>query len=726
MKTASAKPNSLEFKQNLPFIKKGLDLDQVWFSGGRLATTILRHGGIGEVLYYGRQSLGHAHFFKAANPTTAWEKLFRLCVVIDGAAWYPEFNHTTFHPFGYTSECVLAGVHLRHELAALNDALVQRVKVLANPAKKKLSLRVIFHGMSRVEDKFRTWKPWKATKDGLTTAAIDELSKEEIKRQIDEKMADVRDHFPVSDTPYGETHIGFVSDRTLSVKTARKNWKYYVSSGSFTDQAAITLAFAPGAAAFNRRCAELKKSVHRECDDLFALFHQRQQLAPAVRIPGEPVVESCLAHIPRVVDAVEVKDIPGGFRAGMQNYWVWLDLMLDSVSFLYANDSDSLRDMILLFNGKADKKLGIPCLLTTHMTPLLGTPFNNQCPFITTVYNYYCYTGDEKTLRACYPVMRFLIEKCLKKEVRGTGLIEGAGNPDHPAEQDGHDIASCNNSYFYQALMAMRFLSREMTRLTGDKEHEKFGRMCAEVGARCCKNFIRYFFDKKKGYFLDSLSSRDFSPRRHYPSFVIQWTTPFAADLVAGNEKRIAEFLAKTFTRPHGIASMFPTWDKDYPGDGNQWLAYYPSWTESFYRSTMKLAGRERELRKLFGIIGWFWQRYTIPEGFTYDAENEGFTPDNPGGKQPFGAQAWYGNFFRCIVGFEVDERGVIISASPVQDKIVITNLIVRGKRIDLTVTGKGRKAEVIFNGKTQPEGKVIIPFFKLKARNEVVIRRTS
>ena len=662
--------------------------------------------------------------FKATNPTTAWEKLFRLCVIIDGTPWYPEFNNTAFHPFGYTSECTVSGVHLRHELVALNDALVQRVKVLANPEKKKLSLRVIFHGMNKVVNKFRTWKPWKETKDGLSITAIDQLSKEEIKRQIDSKMADVRAHFPVSDTPYGETHIGFVSDRKLSVTPMHNNWKYYVSTGSFTDEAAIALAFAPGAAAFRKRCAQLKKSIQRECDAEFATFRQRQQIAPHVRIPSEPVVQSAIAHIPRVIDAVEAKDIPGGFRAGMQGYWVWLDLMLDAVSFLYANDSESLRDMILLFNGHVDKKLGMPCLFTTHMTPLLGTPFNNQCPFIIAVYNYYCYTGDEELLRTVYPVMRFIIEKCLEKEVKGSGLIEGAGNPDYPAEQNGHDISSGNNSYFYQALMTMRFLSREMTRITGQKKHAEFGSMCETVARRTLKNFVHYFFDKKKGYFLDSLSSRDFSPRWHYPAFVLQWLTPFAADLVAGNEKRIAEFLSKNFTRPHGIGGLFPSWDKMYPGDGNQWTAYYPSWTESFYRSMMKRTGRTRELRKFFEDVSWFWQRYTIPEGFTYDAENEGFTPDNPGGKQPFGAQAWYGNFFRCIVGFEVDERGVVLSPSSVTDPISITNLIVRGKKIDLTVTGKGRRTEIVFNGKKREGDTVVIPFHELKARNQVTIRR--
>jgi hypothetical protein len=724
MKASLSPVNRLEFKDNLPFIKKGLDLDQVWFSGGRLAGTILRHGGIGEILYYGNQSLGHANFFKAANSTTAWEKLFRLAIEIDGKFWYPEFNNTTFYPFGYTTECTVSGVHLRYELVMLNDALVQRIKVLANPSRKKLALRLIFHTMNKVENQFRTWSPWKITDDGLSIVAVDELSKEEIKKQIDSKLADVRAHFPVSDTPYGETHIGVLSDRKLAVTPMHNKFKYFATSGAFTDKAAIALVFAPSAAAFRKRRAELKKSVHRECDAEFATFNHRQKIAPAIRIAGEPVVESCLAHIPRVIDAVETKDVPGGFRAGMQGYFVWLDLMLDSVSFLYANDAESLKDMILLFCTKADKKLGVPCLLTSRFTPLLGTPFNNQGPIITSLYMYYCYTGDEETLRKCYPVMRFLIEKCLEGEVQGSGLVRGAGNPDFPAEQNGNDIASCNNSYFYQALKSMRFLSTEMTRITGQKKHAQFGAMCEEVAERCRKSFIRYFFDKKVGYFLDSLSSVDFKPRRHFPTFAIQWNTPFAADLVRGNEKRIAKFQAENFLKPQGIGPMFPTWDKMYPGDGNQWQAYYPSWSESFFRGTMKLAGRGAELRRLFDNIKWFWQRYTIPEGFTYDAENEGFTPDNPGGKQPFGGQAWYGNFFRSIVGFEVDERGVVISPSPVQDEISVTNLIVRGKKIDVKMTGKGRAIEILVNGKKQDGIEAIIPFRKLKAQNQIVIRR--
>ncbi len=136
----------------------------------------------------------------------------------------------------------------------------------------------------------------------------------------------------------------------------------------------------------------------------------------------------------------------------------------------------------------------------------------------------------------------------------------------------------------------------------------------------------------------------------------------------------------------------------------------------------MRAADCGRELGQIVDVINWFWSRYTIPEGFTYDAENEGFTTDSPGGKQPFGGQGLYGNFFRTVIGVEVDERGVIVTPSPVQRELAVENLVVRGKKIDVKITGKGRSAEITFNRQKLGAGPAIIPFRKLKARNQVVI----
>jgi len=155
---------------------------------------------------------------------------------------------------------------------------------------------------------------------------------------------------------------------------------------------------------------------------------------------------------------------------------------------------------------------------------------------------------------------------------------------------------------------------------------------------------------------------------------------------------------------------------------GNQLIAYYPSWSEVFYRNTMRLAGRERELEKWFDDVEWFWHQHTLPEGFTYDAENEGFTPDNPGCKQAFGGQAWYAVFFTAILGLAIDEQGLILSSTPLHKQMNVRGLIVRGKRIDIAVTGKGPDAGISVNGERVDGPTVRIPFAHLKANNRIVI----
>jgi len=726
MKLSHPKLDSLLFRQNVPFIKTGFALDQAWFTGGRTSVSILRHGGIGQIVYFGRQEMAGSNMFKSGSPVSAWTKVFRLCVVIDGTSYYPEFNNTHLYPFGYVSECTVADVHFRHELLVVNDALIQRVAILSNPGNKKLSLKLIFHGGCHVETRHRKWSPWEKNEgiEGLSTVAIDSVPEEECRQQIKDKTKDVvRNHFPTSDSAYGETHIGLASNLALSMLSVHGGSKYYVYSEPFEDDASIFLVFSPSAQDMTNRAKELKQGVRQECEQLFASRDSRIASSPGISIPSSKTAQSCLSDIPSVIDSMEVKDVPGAFRAG-NHYWVWLDLLLDVSGFLYANDAASLRDMLLFFNRLYDEERGIPCSVTAQFVPFHGLPFSSQCVFVVALYNYYCYTGDIATLRECHRVARAVIEHCLEKEVRGTGLIEGGGMPDFPAEQDGHDISSCGVSYYYQSVMCMRYLSTKLDEVEPGKDHARFASLCDAAAKRCRESFCQYFFDEEKGYFIDSISSIDFSKRLHYPNFAVQWLTPFAADLVGNREGRIADFMRDNFTRPHGIGGMFPTWDSIYPGDGNQFLAYYPSWAEAFYRNIMKRAGRSRELWKWSEDVTWFWQRYTIPEGFTYDAENEGFTPDNPGGKQPFGALAWYSVFFRAIIGFEVDERGVIISPSPVQEEFSVKNIVVRGNKIDITVSGKGDRTEVVVNGEKKEGPEVVIPFSALKKRNQIAILR--
>ncbi len=723
-RTSDMGSNGLEFDKDIPFVKRGLNLDQVWFSGGRTALTILRHGGIGEILHYGRQAQGLFMFFKASSPQSSWEKLFRVCVVIDGVPYYPEFNNTRIYPFGYTSECAIERVKFRHEITVLNDAVVQRIAILSNPARKKLSLKIIFHGFNGVKSPNRKWSSWEMDKavGGLYTSATDSFTEEECRRQVDAKKSDKRLDFPVSDVPYGETHISIASNLKSKMTSANHGFKYYLNTDAFADEAVFFLVFTPEKGGLERRVRELRKSYSRECDHALASYRERLSSSPKIKIAGCPAVQSFMCSLPPTIDSVEAKDIPGGFRAATHGYWIWLDLFFNSSAFTYSNDSASLLDMLKLFKTFADSKLGMPKLVTTTMKPLSGAEWVEQSMYVTAFYHYYCNTGDVVALREIFPFLAWLTDKCMEKEVAGTGLLEGVGMPDFPMDQDGHDICSSGNSIFYQALKAMEALAMELDAASPGSEYAALASKYGTLSGKCRESFLRYFYDGEKGYFVDSLSSRDFSRRSHYPVFAILWITHFAADLLGDHAKEIAAFLSKNFARSHGIAGMIPAWDSAYPGDGNQLLAYYPSWSEAFYRNAMRMAGRKKELDKWFDDVAWFWLQNTIPEGFTYDAENEGFTVDNPGTKQAFGGQSWYCVFFQSILGICIDEKGLVISPSPVHREITVKNLVVRGRKINITMTGNAKNPGITFNGIRLKGPTVRIPFADLKINNNLYI----
>jgi len=705
------------YKNNIPFMPKGIELDQTWFSGGRTGATLLGHGGIGEILYYGNQFQGGHTFFRSGMPQSAWAKLLRLCVVIDGTPYYPEFANTRLYPFGYTSECALADVSFRHELILLNDAVVQRIAVVSNPACRQLALKLILHGHSRVTPAQRVWSDWRMDEalGALRIDAKDCFTEEECRHQIEEKSKDQRLDFPVSDLPRGETHIAVASTLETKMTCTNHGFKYYLDTTLFTGEATFFMVFSPSEEALATRVSALRSDAAEECGQAIAAYSARLANSPRISIPGGAAVQSCLMNLPAVIDSLEVKDIPGGFRAAAHGYWIWLDLFFNATAFTCANDAGSLRDMLRLFRSFADPKLGIPKLVTTTMKPLAGAEWVEQCLFITAFYHYYCHTGDRALLAELYPFLTWVMDKCLEKEARDSGLIEGIGMPDFPMDMDGHDLCSSGNSIAYQALRSIEALACESDDAASAERYKR-------QAGKCRDSFLRHFYDPDKGYFVDSLSSRDFSKRQHYPVFAILWVTHFAADLLGDHAGEIAAFQAKNFTRPHGIGGMIPRWDTAYPADGNQLIAYYPSWSEVFYRNTMRMAGRAEGLDKWFDDVEWFWKQHTLPEGFTYDAENEGFTVDNPGSKQAFGGQAWYAVFFSAILGLAIDERGLLFSPTTVRRKSSVKNLVVRGKKINITVTGKSKCQGITLNGERLKGSTIRIPFASLKNNNSVSI----
>lgn len=711
----------MKFQNDLPFIKQGLAVSQISFTGGRTAASLANHGGLTHIDYYGKQAFGDIQFYKA-DPISAWAMLFRPCVSIDGDLYYLEFNDTLIYPFGYASKCRLGGgggVTFAHGMWLLNDALVFTLDILNQPAKTKILFKLIHTDVcARIDKPIRTWENFTLdSATGLALAAArstypaalptppapkDGLTKKSLGLHPQEVSS--------------ETWLGVAATTPLHLRETPHTFrKFYFDAACRKGKNAITLAFGhQGKDAFVQRLTTLRQSAIKEAAGLVQNY-QRQTARTKISIPDRPVAQSLLNNVLPIIDAMKVKDLPGAMRAGDSGYWVWgWDSMNYPEGLGLGGDTAFLEGMLELYRRTADPEYGISHAMRLDTKPILTMEFAAQGIYAVLLYYAYALTGNDRLLKEYLPFAKWVVDQAAACEVAGSGLIKSTAlYPDQPAdlEQDGDDISVFDNSIYYQALRTLAELS---TGNPADAQHY------TQMAQRTQAGF-RKFFDTEQGYFVDSLSAKDFSPRRHYPVYAILWLTPFAADLVLGIEEPVIKFMKKNFPARHGLR-MFPKWDTRFMYDGAQLGMYMPV-TESFYREMMKRARDAGETSALLDNMEWSWNQLSVLEALTCECENHGQTLDNPGRKQAFAAKAWLNMFYHVTAGLNLSTRGLSFTACQ-GPNLSIENLQVRGKSVSLDIRGQGWKiGSMKLNGQPVPPP-FTIPFTALKKKNRIVLTR--
>ena len=86
----------------------------------------------------------------------------------------------------------------------------------------------------------------------------------------------------------------------------------------------------------------------------------------------------------------------------------------------------------------------------------------------------------------------------------------------------------------------------------------------------------------------------------------------------------------------------------------------------SMVQGHKKGSGRQlqpKALERWLGDVEWFWQRHTVPEAFTPEAENEHeIGPDNQGCKQYFTCSTWYACLYHGLAGLDFDHEGLTVT----------------------------------------------------------------
>jgi len=529
MKAARNRVRTPYTRDGVACVPAGIATSTVWFAGGRTGVSVADHGGIEEMVYYGRQPLGRQAFFRSAA-RSAYPKVFRPYLIVDGKAYLLELRRTRIYPSGYCSTLAIpeAGVKIEHWLVAVNDAVLQTIKVAANRGRRTLRMRTSVHNYNRTRPDGRTWTDWKRNRAGAWTAeAVDEANGGPCK-----------------------TFCAVVADRALSMK-AFHSQKIYFETEAFLEGAVTTaVLFGHDAGEFRTRLKALRRGASGEAQAVAASWAAR--LKSSASLEGlSPAVASFFRQQPLVVESLMVRDAPGAMRASAGHYWVWgWDTMVHGDSYCLGGCADFVREALDLYERTADPEKGIAHAFRPDFTISLYQALAAQGLYAIWLYHYLAHTGDLGTVRRHYAFARTLFQRTLKVEWRG-GLCEGRSLfPDFPdlVGHNGHDISVFNNGIFYQTARCMEYLATE----AGDLETAASAR---RTWMELERNFRRRFWDARKGYWVDSLDSRDDTKRRSYPSYALLWVTPFARELVAGREAKCAEFMARHLAFPAGCGS---------------------------------------------------------------------------------------------------------------------------------------------------------------------------
>ena len=661
--------------------EKGYGLRSNYYVGGRLTAQVSDFTGLYKLMYFGRGEEVQVKDVLSGDPLNTFSEDFKPVVVIDGKAYLPEFNDTVHYPFGYTSECTLDGVKLRHEFALDNNVVFRRIRVLSNPAKKDVRMRI--HQCQ-----------WDLLPGNPTREVVGWRPDYE-KGQL---VAEVRSRSKKNPLQPLRLVIGAAAPVTFPINRPEfqpgQNGRYWLEETHGGDDHLFYFAFNP------RPDEDLSAARLERRFDAF-----RARVAAAASYDsGDREFDAALACAPEVMEAYEL-EIPGAHRAGPYYFvWTWDSLVhLDALAVV--GHGDLVRRTFGFFREQYGEK-GLPFAFGRSLVPNpKGRAARGEVQlFFVTLLNSYCQiTGDETTKREFLPLARQIID-AQKAQVRpGEVLVRGETfYPDlhRLMLSTTNDFSIVNNLLYYQGL-------RSWEELTGED---------AGLSKALRDEINRKFWEPSVGTYADTVDGTTFARRPVYPSWAVFEVSRFALEVLesrpGADVGAYADWMKRNFRAPGGQGVRTCALDDiHYSMDGGQFAADRAVVTRNYW-SVQNAAGRTDALEDFRRMIRACWATYSYPEAECFEFENADLTSnhnDNLGGKQIFNAKALIWDALTLHLGLRVTPAGVAFRPMADGRPFAVRGLTLRGRTLDVSVKGDGtRVTAAALNGKPLADASLV------------------
>lgn len=675
-----------------PVFREGFGVRRTTYVNGRLTVMVSDLTGMTKMRYYGPDETDPDIFNRSETET--FSQNMRLDVLIDGVAWRPMFNNTEHYPFGYRSECTLDGVRLGHELVLDSNVVFQRVKVLDNPKGKAVKVR-----LSQCDCLPRANSRWflpdfKRDKlVGFITNRVADCASRWVTNRVEIGACAPVD-WPINWLNADDEEAGLRRERNV-----RQLDRYFLVEKRPADTHVFYFAINPAA---DEDYSEAR------IDAIYRRFADIRATTCRIRT-GNPVVDSCLESVTPTFAFNEFTDRPGAFRAGFYYYvWAW-DSMVHADALALAGRPEIVKNLLSFFNETAGDH-GFAFAFNRRLEPTEKPARPEVQMFYPMLLTSYVNATGDLAAKARFMPLVETIKRRADDYIGAGNLLVKDNNfyPDRPKLMliTTNDWAIVNNELMYQGYRAYE-------ELTG-----KGGDHCAALA----KKIAETFWNAKEGFWSDSRDGLTGELRPFFPSYGLFYVSRWALDPAVenGTVAATAAYMKKHFRKRYGI----PTMDLDslgYMADGVHCGSYRPCAVRNYW-NLMNAVGDLGSLADFERILEAHWRTLTYPEGMLVEFANYDvrLNNDNPGAKQVFGAKAWLWDVLELHLGLRLLKDGLGFHAIADGRPFAVENLLVRGKRLTVRVTGRGTKAEYVLNGR-KLDG-AFVPYAALADRNELAV----
>ena len=408
-----------------------------------------------------------------------------------------------------------------------------------------------------------------------------------------------------------------------------------------------------GAVEFSIRCSNTAEVPVSETNEPAG-----RPVSSTLTLSGFPRIQEFTGTVPGLVDSCIVQDYGIPRACPGRYYWIWAwDALVTMQEALCWGDSPNALRTASFVEQHRDEAGTIPARWTRTLSPL-DTPSPGGIEFLEAAlaYETYLETNNSHLLDQSFSSFKRIFEVA-EQQLLEEGRVKGEGFYPDLLKEFGRtaDSAVCMEVGSWYALCRTM---ENMSRLVGDKNVEERARAAA---AAILQKFNEFFWDEKKGFFVDSVNPDAGTKSGFHPLFSLLFLqSSLGLPLVRPHLSEAASFIARTLVTEAGVR-ILPIGETG-PGGEDVLDSWYPHWDLYALKLLRRNGDNDTIMRWLacaeeaLSALG-YCPEFLDLKGFREDKQDKWARHGSASNLNC--VTAWHRALRESVAGFEIDPGGI-------------------------------------------------------------------